>query len=188
MLPSYRREWNLSIRLHNMQLLTRICAEACKPYPSHPHSPAPRHLQDQRHGLKTHRIRSRCLRRLVSLLHLQSLLIRFTEASSSLPLPAVLTAPIRLDVVAQVHSMSTTTCSSFLHPLTLSSPREPRKEQTPGVRRQRKSRPPNLRRIMGYRSCCSPYPSCRRWRHPPLWPGMLPLPFLHPRWLNYCRI
>ena len=28
----------------------------------------------------------------------------FAEASSSLPLPAVLTAPIRLDVVQQVHS------------------------------------------------------------------------------------
>ncbi len=30
--------------------------------------------------------------------------VSFLEASTSLPLPAVLTAPIRLDVVAQVHS------------------------------------------------------------------------------------
>jgi len=32
--------------------------------------------------------------------------LAFPEPSSSLPLPAVLTAPIRLDVVAQVHSES----------------------------------------------------------------------------------
>lgn len=33
--------------------------------------------------------------------------LRFLEASGSLPLPAVLTAPIRLDVVQQVHSAYT---------------------------------------------------------------------------------
>ena len=31
---------------------------------------------------------------------------RYLDPSSSLPLPAVLTAPIRLDVVQQVHSAS----------------------------------------------------------------------------------
>ena len=42
----------------------------------------------------------------LDIFHPESTLTPSTEASSSLPLPAVLTAPIRLDVVAQVHSMS----------------------------------------------------------------------------------
>lgn len=98
-----------------------------------------------------------------------SLLIFYSpESSSSLPLPAVLTAPIRLDVVAQVHSQSRV-CPPVL---SRSRPhREHRKEQAPGLRRERKGRPPNLCRVLGYRSCRRSYSPCRRWWNAPLRPG-----------------
>lgn len=50
-------------------------------------------------------------------------------------------------------------------------PRERRKEQAPGLRRQRKGGPPDLCRVLGHRPCRRAYPPCRRRRNTPLGPG-----------------
>ncbi len=48
---------------------------------------------------------------IVCIVELKLKIISTAEASSSLPLPAVLTAPIRLDVVQQVHSEFRSVCT-----------------------------------------------------------------------------
>jgi len=113
------------------------------------HTPAPQHLQDSTPWPQDPPYPSTPSLEvgLSLLLHLQSLLTPFTEASSSLPLPAVLTAPIRLDVVAQVHSMSTTICSSFLHPphtiVTQRALQRTNARRTPSAKKLATKPPPN---------------------------------------------
>ncbi|QRV84711.1 ribosomal protein S12/S23 [Ceratobasidium sp. AG-Ba] len=86
------------------------------------------------------------------------------EASGSLTLPAVLTAPIRLDVVQQVHKSIAKTSV----------------KPTPSLR----MRPPNFGRVLGYWSCCCRIPRVGRWRNSPFRPGRL---WKHVPWWSHVR-
>ena len=121
-------------------------------------------------GLQTHRQRTLVVRRYVHDVSDDGLsLMFFSEASTSLPLPAVLTAPIRLDVVQQVHSAYLE--DERVYPGLMENFREHRQEQKAGIFREREGRPPNERRIVGYWSRCCPYSPCWRRRNPPFGSG-----------------
>ena len=101
--------------------------------------------QDTDNGLQTHRQRTILFWRYVLVVMNDDRPLNpffFSEASTSLPLPAVLTAPIRLDVVQQVHS-AYDYGTAQIDGLFLKIFREHREEQKAGLLREREGWPPN---------------------------------------------